>query len=124
VRASAVVGLAEIDPAGKYAFGSEGIYSQEDPRGEPDIFYDLSGGKVYLVVNGKRDLIASYYKTPQGWVWEYATKREKFPDKFRITFSLIGFYIGDLSGQGDHGYFNRRRVIPFSRPRGMPDWLQ
>ena len=112
-----------VSPTGKYVVGAERISVEGDPP-DPDEFYDLTGGKVYVVVDGKRDLIASYYKTLQGWVWESVTKHLGMPDKGRLRFSLIGFDTVDLSGQGDPGYFNRRRVIPFSLPRGMPYWLQ
>lgn len=125
VLATATFVIAKsVSPAGKYSVGEEGIYTEENPRDEVDKFYHLSGGKAYLVVDGKRSCVASYYKTRQGWVWENMTKRDGVPDKFRIRFSVIGFDIVDLNGQGDPGWFNRRRVVPFARPRWMPDWLQ
>ena len=92
-RATTIVVLAmaafvfakSISPAGKYADGCCKIRVEGDPP-DPDEFYDLSGGKAYRVVDGKRYPEAFYYKTAEGWVWENMTKRENLPGKFRIRF--------------------------------------
>jgi hypothetical protein len=123
--AGAFVVAKSLSPAGKYAVGGcrgpgfRGL-------GISDEYYQLSGGVVYDVVDGHRERTGSYYKKNGQWILRM-DRRDGVLDEQRLRFSVIGFDTVLPSVEGDEyrpTNFNRRRLIPFTKPQWMPEWLE
>lgn len=119
----ALVAAKSISPTGKYAIGGcRGIgyeYTQDE-------FYELSGGVWYDVIGGHRHRLGSYYKKNGQWILQI-DRRDGILDEQKLRFSLLGFntVIPPIEGNpGGPTNFERRRIIPFTRPRWIPQWLE
>jgi hypothetical protein len=112
-------------PAGKYAVGGcrgPGLRS----FGISDEYYQLSGGVFYDVVDGQRHRMGSYYRKNGQWILQI-DRRDGELDEQKLRFSVLGFDTVLPPIEGDEyrpTNFNRRRLIPFSKPRWMPEWLE
>jgi hypothetical protein len=115
----ALVTATSISPAGKYVIGGcrgVGIVYTDDE------YYELSGGVVYRVWDGERHRCGSYYKKDGQWTFSdgpyYPTGHQK------LRFSVFGFdtVLPPIEGNpGGPTNFNRRRLIPFTRPQWFPE---
>jgi len=102
-------------PAGIYSC----INEIEPMCPEKDCFIRLSQGRVDHVECGATHHYGSYQKTPNGWTVTHETKE---PFTWRLRFSIFGCrYIAD---DGSATAYFPRRLIPFTRPSWMPDWIQ
>lgn len=120
---AALVIATSISPIGKYAIGGcRGLgyeYTQDE-------FYELSGGVWYDVIGGHRHRLGSYYKKDGQWILRVDRRDGEF-DEQKLRFSVLGFYtvIPPIEGNpGGPTNFERRRMIPFARPRWIPEWLE
>lgn len=120
---AALVTATSISPAGKYAIGGcrglEYEYTQDE-------FYELSGGVFYDVVAGHRQRMGSYYKKDGQWVLQI-NRRDGELDEQKLRFSLLGFdtLLPPIEGEEYRPTnFERRRLIPFTRGRWIPEWLE
>jgi hypothetical protein len=120
---AALVTATSLSPAGKYAVegcrgpGYEYTY---------DEYYELSGGVFYDVVAGHRHRMGSYYKKNGQWVLQI-DRRDGELDEQKLRFSLLGFdtLLPPIEGEEYRPTdFERRRLIPFARPRWIPQWLE
>jgi hypothetical protein len=120
---AALVTATSISPAGKYALGGcRGM----DCEYTEDEYYELSGGVFYYVVAGRRHRIGSYYKKNGQWVLQI-DRRDGELDEQKLRFSLLGFdtLLPPIEGEEYRPTnFERRRLIPFTRPRWIPEWLE
>jgi hypothetical protein len=94
--------------------------------GISDENYQLSGGVYYDVVNGKVNRMGSYYRKNGQWTLRI-DHVNGVVDEQGLRFSFLGFdtVIAPLEGnEGGPTSFNRRRLIPFTRPSWMPEWLE
>ena len=114
-----------VSPAGKYAVGG-----CRGPGfrwlGISDEYYHLSGGVFYDVVDGHRERIGSYYKKNGEWILRMDHKDGTL-DEQKLRFSVLGFDTVLPPMEGDEyrpTNFNHRRLIPFTKPRWMPEWLE
>jgi len=120
----ALVTATSLSPSGKYAVGGckgPGLKS----FGISDEYYELSGGVFYDVVNGRRHRVGSYRRKDGQWIVEHDGDGPFAEQKLR--FSMLGFYTVIPAIEGNEGGptdFNRRRLIPFTRPHWMPEWLE
>jgi hypothetical protein len=118
---AALVTATSMSPAGKYAIGG-----CRGPRYAQDEFYELSGGVWYYVVDGRRYRMGSYYKKNRQWVLRIDRRNGEL-DEQKLRFSLLGFdtVIPAIEGNpGSPTTFERGRLIPFTRPRWIPKWLE
>src|SRR5581483_589834 len=85
-----------------------------------DHYFRLADGKVDLIHDFPRlDADYGHYeKTADGWFLTYGGKDD--PSVCRLRFSVFGIYLTDTENDAHH--FLPRRMIPFLRPRWMPDW--
>jgi hypothetical protein len=120
---AALVAAKSISPAGKYAIGGcRGLgyeYTQDE-------FYQLSGCVWYDVIGGHRHRLGSYYKKDGQWILRI-DRKDGILDEQKLRFSLLGFdtVIRPIEGNpGGPTTFERRRIIPFTRPRWIPEWLE
>ena len=113
-----------LSPSGKYAVGGckgPGLRS----FGISDEYYELSDGVYYDVVDGRRKRMGSYRRKEHEWVVVWDGEGPFAEQKLR--FSVLGFYTVIPAIEGNEGGptdFNRRRLIPFPRPRWIPEWLE
>jgi hypothetical protein len=113
-----------VSPAGKYTIGG----CRGPGRawfGITDDYYEFSGGVFYEVVDGHRRRLGSYRKKDGHWFVE-GDASGPFAEQ-GLRFSVLGFCtvlpaFGD--SPGGPTTFNRRRIIPFTRPSWMPEWLE
>jgi hypothetical protein len=120
---AALVTATSLSPAGKYAIGGcrGGLYEYTE-----DEYYELSGGVVYDVVAGRRHRMGSYYKKDGQWIFQVDGNDGPIAHQ-KLRFSLLGFdtVIPPIEGNsGGVTNFERRRIIPFTRPRWIPEWLE
>ena len=120
---AALVTATSLSPAGKYAIGGcRGLgyeYTQDE-------YYELSGGVFYDVIDGRRYRMGSYYKKNGQWVLQI-DRRDGELDEQKLRFSLLGFdtLLPPIEGEDYRPTnFERRRLIPFTRPRWIPEWLE
>jgi|GEM_PF-3539854 len=115
-----------LSPSGKYAVGgcrSAGLRS----FGISDEYYELSGGVYYKVVDGNRRRVGSYRKKDGQWTVRWDGDGDGPYAELKLRFSVLGFYTilpPFENNEGGPTVFNRRRIIPFSRPHWMPEWLE
>src|SRR5215475_8292171 len=114
-----------VSPTDKYAIGG-----CRGPGlrwfGISDEYYQLSDGVLYDVVDGRRQRMGSYYEKNGKWIVQ-TDLRDGEPDEQKLRFSVLGFdfVIPSIEGNEDSPTnFNRRRLIPFTKPRWMPEWLE
>lgn len=120
---TALVTATSISPAGKYAIGGCRGIGYESTEDE---YYELSGGVFYDVVAGRRHRMGSYYKKNGQWVLQI-DRRDGELDEQKLRFSLLGFdtLLPPIEGEEYRPTnFERRRLIPFTRPRWIPEWLE
>lgn len=120
---AALVTATSVSPAGKYAIGD---CRGGDHEYTEDEYYELSGGVFYDVVAGRRHRMGSYYKKNGQWVLQI-DRRDGELDEQKLRFSLLGFdtLLPPIEGeQYRPTTFERRRLIPFTRPRWIPEWLE
>jgi hypothetical protein len=119
---TALVTATSTSPAGKYAIGGcRGGYEYTE-----DEYYELSGGVLYDVIAGRRHRMGSYYKKNGQWVLQI-DRRDGELDEQKLRFSLLGFdtLLPPIEGEQNRPTtFERRRLIPFTRPRWIPEWLE
>jgi hypothetical protein len=122
---AAFIVAKSLSPAGTYAVGGcrgPGF----EALGISDEYYQLSGGVFYDVVNGQRHRMGSYYRKDGQWVLQI--DRRKGPvDEQSLRFSVLGFDTVIPPIQGNEGgptEFCRRRILPFTRPHWIPEWLE
>lgn len=111
-----------VSPAGRYAVGGcRGGYEYTN-----DEFYELAGGVFFDVIAGHRHRCGSYYKRNGQWILK-VDRRDNVLDEQKLRFSVLGFdtVIPPIEGsEGAPTNFNRRRLVPFSRPHWIPEWLE
>jgi hypothetical protein len=121
----AFVVAKSVSPAGKYAVGGcrgPGF----EAMGISDEYYLLSDGGYYDVVNGQTHRMGSYYRKDGQWILRM-DRRDGVFDEQTLRFSVFGFdtVIPPIEGnEGGPTSFNRRRLIPFTKPTWMPKWLE
>lgn len=112
-------------PTGRYVIaGCKG--PGLDWFGISDEYYELSDGILYEVVDGRRHRTGSYYKKNGQWILR-VDRADGVLDEQTLRFSILGFdtVIPPIEGnEGGPTTFNRRRLIPFTKPRWMPEWLE
>jgi hypothetical protein len=122
---SAFVAAKSVSPAGKYVVGGcRGPGFKE--MGISDEYYLLSGGVHYDVVNGQAHRMGSYYRKNGQWILRM-DRRDGVVDEQKLRFSVLGFdtMIPPIEGnEGGPTEFNRRRLVPFTKPSWMPEWLE
>jgi energy-coupling factor transporter transmembrane protein EcfT len=123
VGGATLVTATSVSPAGKYAIGGcrGGLYEYTE-----DEYYELSGGVYYYVVGGRRQRMGSYYKKNGQWILQI-DRRDGQLDEQKLRFSLLGFdtVIPPMgNNSGGPTTFERRRLIPFTRPPWIPEWLE
>jgi hypothetical protein len=112
-------------PSGKYAVGGcrgPGF----EALGISDEYYQLAGGVFYDVVNGRRQRMGSYYRKNGQWILQI-DRRDGEVDEQKLRFSVLGYdtVLPPIEGEKYRPTnFNRRRLIPFTKPRWMPEWLE
>ncbi len=119
----ALVTATSLSPAGKYAIGGCRGPAYEYTEDE---YYELSGGVLYDVIAGRRYRMGSYYKKNGQWVLQI-DRRDGELDEQKLRFSLLGFdtLLPPIEGEEYRPTnFERRRLIPFTRPRWIPEWLE
>ena len=122
---AAFVVAKSVSPTGKYAVGGcrgPGF----EAMGISDEYYLLSGGVYYDVVNGQTHRMGSYYRKNGQWILRM-DRGDGVLDEQRLRFSVLGFYtvIPPIEGnEGGPTSFNRRRLIPFTKPAWIPKWLE
>jgi energy-coupling factor transporter transmembrane protein EcfT len=113
-----------LSPSGKYAVGGckgPGLQS----FGISDEYYELSNGVFYHVVDGRIHRIGSYRKKDGQWIVE-TDGGGPFAEQ-KLRFSILGFYMVLPAIEGNEGgptAFNRRRLVSFTRPSWIPEWLE
>jgi hypothetical protein len=121
----AFVAAKSVSPAGRYAVGGcrgPGF----EALGISDEYYLFSSGVYYDVVNGRADRAGSYYKRNGQWILRM-DRKDGVIDEQKLRFSVLGFdtVIPPIDGnEGGPTSFNRRRLIPFTKPSWMPEWLE
>jgi len=122
---AALITAKSISPSGKYAVGGcRGPGLQW--FGISDEYYQLSGGVFYDVVDGQRHRIGSYYRKNGQWILQM-DRRDGELDEQKLRFSLLGFdtVLPPIEGEEYRPTnFNHRRLIPFTKPRWLPQWLE
>ena len=114
-----------ISPAGKYAVGGcrgPGF----EAMGISDEYYLLSGGVYYDVVDGRPHRMGSYYRKNGQWILRM-DRRDGALDEQKLRFSVLGFdtVLPPIEGEAYRPTnFNHRRLVPFTKPRWMPEWLE
>ena len=122
---AAFVVAKSVSPTGKYAVGGcrgPGF----EAMGISDEYYQLSGGLFYDIVDGRRHRIGSYYRKNGQWILQI-DRRDGELDEQKLRFSVLGFDTVLPPIEGDKyrpTNFNHRRLIPFTKPRWMPEWLE
>jgi hypothetical protein len=122
---TAFVIAKSVSPAGKYAVGE-----CRGPGfrwlGISDEYYQLSGGVFYDIVDGHRQRMGSHYKKNGRWILRM-DRAAGVLDEQTLRFSVLGFdtVISPIEGnEGGPTNFNRRRLLPFTKPYWMPEWLE
>jgi hypothetical protein len=114
-----------VSPAGRYAVG--GCRGPGFKKlGISDEYYLLSGGVYYDVVNGYAHRMGSYYRKNGQWILRM-DRVDGVVDEQELRFSVLGFdtVIPPIEGsEGGPTDFNRRRLVPFTKPSWMPEWIE
>lgn len=122
---SAFVVAKSVSPAGTYAVGGcRGPGFKE--IGIFDEYYLLSSGVYYDVVNGYAHRMGSYYQKNGQWILRM-DRVDGVVDEQKLRFSVFGFdtVIPRIEGnEGGPTEFNRRRLLPFTKPKWMPEWIE
>jgi hypothetical protein len=114
-----------VSPAGKYVVGGcrgPGLRS----FGISDEYYQLLGGVCYDIVDGHAHRTGSYYRKNGRWILRM-DRVDGVLDEQELRFSVLGFdtVIPPIEGnEGGPTTFNRRRLVPFTKPTWMPEWLE
>jgi hypothetical protein len=120
---AALATAMSLSPAGKYALGGCRGGLDESTKDE---YLELSGGVFYDVMAGHRHRLGSYYKKDGHWILKM-DRRDGVLDEQLLRFSVLGFdtVIPPVEGnEGGPTEFNRRRLIPFTRPHWIPERLE
>jgi hypothetical protein len=70
--------------------------------------------------------MGSYYRKNDQWILRMDRKDDVL-DEQKLRFSVLGFdtLIPPIEGnEGGPTSFNRRRLVPFTKPSWMPEWLE
>ena len=112
-------------PAGKYVSGLCRITVAGENTIFPDDWYELSGGVFYSVINGHRSRVGSYYRKNGEWILRIDRKEGPL-DEEKLRFSVFGLAMIRPPGteNGGETEYHRRRIVPFTRPHWLPDWLE
>lgn len=124
LTAAAIVLAKSMSPTGKYAMGGCRM------RGGNEEYYDeyveLSGGVIYDVIAWHRHRLGTYYKKDGQWFLQM-DRNDGVLDVQKLRFSVLGFDTVIPAIEGNEGGptdFNRRRILPFTRPHWIPEWIE
>ena len=106
------------------SYSPAGIYTNLDEYGRDyDHYWLLANGEMKDVSREGRLHYGRYEKTSDGWILTRTDLADRDLFKSKLKFSVFGISLTDPEDP-QAALFVPRRIIPFVRPKWMPNWLQ